>query len=116
MIQMTPTVGVAPGTTTMTLGDASSMRANCPPDEPWQYVTPPDVVTGPPSGVAPGGPIPQPQYWDPYTDPPSLRGLGSFTTDLGNANWSYVIFAGVAAFAIAFGVFYWKGWRKRKAA
>jgi hypothetical protein len=118
MMQLSSTVGVAPGTTTMTLGD-SQMGPYCPPDEPWQYVTPPQVTEGNPPGVSPDvTQLPVPQFWDPYTDEPTLkglRGLGTFTDDLSNANWSFVIFAGVAAFAIGFGVFYWKGFRKRKA-
>jgi hypothetical protein len=96
------TVGVAPGTTTLQLGD-------CPPDEAWQYVLPPQVTEGPAPGVAPDvTQMPTPQYWNPYQDPPSLKGLGG-ASNLANASWSLVAFVGIAAFAVAFGVFYWKG-------
>lgn len=60
-LHFTPSVGVAPGTTTMSLGHARG----CPPDERWMYTSPPDVDTGFPSGMGPGvtadvGPAPAP--------------------------------------------------------
>lgn len=109
MLQLNPTVGVAPGTTTMTLGDAS-----CPPDEPWQYVNPPKVQEGPPSGMSGLGA----HHWNPYADwrafditpmyyspsKTSLKGLGG--ASIGDTRWSFVIVAGVLAFAVTFGILY----------
>lgn len=45
----TESVGVAPGTTTMSLGGLGCH--GCPPDEPWMYTVPPVVDT------APGNPV-----------------------------------------------------------
>ena len=126
MIQLNPTVGVAPGTTTMTLGD-------CPPDELNHYVVPPVVTTGYPSGVTPDGITagtvyyPSPSglapggvdsslvmpsmgmngtHWNPYQDLPQLKGLGDDGSDDGSTRWGLVLFAGLATFAAAFGLLY----------
>lgn len=109
MIQLNPTVGVAPGTTTMAL---SGLR-DCPPDEMWRYSSPPDVQTGYPSGVKPNGAIPPPHYWDPYNDFPQLRGLGDDTSGDTSVRWGLVAFAGLATFATVFGVRYFMH-RKKK--
>jgi hypothetical protein len=129
MIQLNPTVGVAPGTTTLALGGLS----DCPPDELWQYVTPPVVTTGYPSGVTsdgiaagtvfypspsglpPGGVDPSlvmssmgmnGTQWNPYQDLPQLRGLGDDSGDDSSLRWGLALFAGVATFAAAFGFLY----------
>jgi hypothetical protein len=120
MMQLNPTVGVAPGTTTMTLGDHATDYSDCPPDEAWQYVNPPQVTTGLAPGVSSNvtqGPTPE--YWDPYQDLPSLkgaRGLGSFTDDLSNANWGMIVFAGALVFGVAFVSMYGRDWFKRRRA
>jgi hypothetical protein len=127
-LQLNPTVGVAPGTTTMTLGglgDQPIDYSNCP-NEPWQFVNPPVMTEGPPPGVsADTSPYPITTFWDPmsnarssgnalgahrwdpYNDWPSLKGLrGASSFDLSGARWSLVIVAGLAAFAVTFGVLY----------
>jgi hypothetical protein len=135
MLQLNPTVGVAPGTTTMTLGglgDQPIDYSNCP-NEPWQFVNPPVMTEGPPPGVsADTSPYPVTTYWDPmsnarssgnalgahrwdpYTDQPSLKGLRSpgLGQSLSDTRWSFVIVAGIAAFAVTFGLLYW---RRKKA-
>ena len=121
MIQLNPTVGVAPGTTTMTISDGSGGLGDCPPDEPWRYTLPPQVQSGFPPGIfAP--PIPTPRYWvgegaselsgpviywNPYQSAAQLRGLGQATP-----RWSLVMFTGLAAFAVVFGVRYF--WPRKK--
>jgi hypothetical protein len=126
MLQLNPTVGVAPGTTTMTLGglgDQSTDYSDCPQDEPWQYVNPPQIAEGPPPGVSSDATPPYPATsfwdpmtsaqgdmglmgrWDPYTDWPSLKGPGLGQT-IGDTRWSFVIVAGIAAFAVTFGLLY----------
>jgi hypothetical protein len=130
MIQLNPTVGVAPGTATLAFGGLG----NCPPDELRQYVTPPVVTAGYPSGVTPDGiaagsvyyPSPSglasggvdpslvmssmgmngTQRWNPYQDLPQLKGLGDDTSGDSSLRWSLVLFAGVATFAAAFGFLY----------
>ena len=128
------TVGVAPGTTTLALGDPGMVLdpASCPPDE-WPvtaYVAMPQVTEGMPPGVDPSVTVVPPQrwynaarnaivpglgahhhhMWDPYEDAMALKGLGgTFGSQLGNASWGLVGLVGVTAFALAFGVFYWKG-------
>ena len=97
MLQLNPAVGVAPGTTTMTLGDPG----DCPPDEPWQFVNPPVMAEGPPPGMSGLGR----HRWDPYTDWPSLRGA-SLGQTISDTRWSFVIVAGIAAFAVTFGLLY----------
>jgi len=124
MMEARPTVGVAPGTATLQLGDPS-----CPPDE-WPqtaYVMPPEVQEGPPPGVPASATLFAPTtYYDPYTDEPSLKGVAipgyqrrnlgqsSFTDDLSNASWGLVAFAGIAAFAGVFLVMYTRDWYKRR--
>ncbi len=126
MMQLNPTVGVAPGTTTMTISDGSGGLGDfCPPDEPWRYTLPPQVQTGLPPGVlavGPDGKIPLPRYWvgegaselsgpvtywNPYAVLPQLRGLGQ----AGGPRWSLVLFTGLATFAVVFGVRYF--WPKK---
>ena len=106
MIILNPTVGVAPGTTTMTLG------APCPPDEPWMYTSPPVVSSE--TATVTFGPPPPPDprpvraeingiTYDPYGTESRLRGLGGTTP-----RWGLVLFAGLATFAAVFGISYWR--------
>lgn len=121
MIILNPTVGVAPGTTTMQLGIAPMvlgpgpcgpngcppLGAPCPPDEPWMYTSPP-VVSSETATVTFGPPPPPdkktgPTALDPYGTESKLRGLGGTTP-----RWGLVMFAGLATFAAVLGVGYWR--------
>jgi hypothetical protein len=103
----TPTVGVAPGTTTMSLGD-------CPPDELWRYTVPPQVITGLPSGVvapASAADVITPgavAATNPYGTESQLRGLGELTP-----RWGVVLFAGIATFATVLGISWLRRRRKK---
>jgi|WetSurMetagenome_2_1015567.scaffolds.fasta_scaffold471455_2 hypothetical protein len=121
MIIFTPTVGVAPGTTTMQLGGA------CPPDPVIPYTFPPatsEVITPSYTDVAAmtatraaasvGG------VWWPYADDARLRGLdrlpGGELSTLGSGwipggspvplgattpnRWGLAVLTGVVAFSI----------------
>jgi len=111
MIRFTPTVGVAPGTTTMQLG--------CPhcatPDEPWAYTQPPNVETGYPSGMDAASwaamtgnqPTQTPAItagMDPYGTDSTLRdatptatvtATGSGTVETPMSNWTIALIAGL---------------------
>ncbi len=133
----TPSVGVAPGTTTMALsGLGCDHLGNCPPDERWMYTVPPVVDTSPgnPAGGA-SGPIEITQtsasaplavtapsmlphttlppgtrhihHWNPYATESTLRGL----RDIAPPRWGVVLAAGLFVFAAILGVGYLR--RKR---
>jgi hypothetical protein len=101
MIIMNPTVGVAPGTTTMQLG-----AAPCPPDEPWMYTSPPQVSSA--LATMTFGPPPppdvRPQAFDPYGTESRLQGLGQS----GTTRWGLIAFAGLATFAAVLGYGYYR--------
>jgi len=102
MIQLNPSVGVAPGTTTIQLSD-------CPPNEPWHYTVPPDVVTGFPSGMTPPATAGAPSTaLNPYATESQLRGLG-----LASPNWGFIVLAGLVAFLGVLGFSYWQRHRKK---
>lgn len=80
MIILNPSVGVAPGTTTMQLGDSNDIA----------------MVTGP---------VPdQSIVYVPYENPIKLRGLGA----IGAPRWGLVLAAGIAAFSIMLGLRRWR--------
>jgi len=98
MILVNPNVGVAPGTTTMTVGGLSTKatfgEAACAPDPVRQYTSPLAVKTN--LDFASDWATPTVYY--PYVDTERLRGLGS----LGIASpprWGLVLIAGLATFA-----------------
>jgi hypothetical protein len=102
MIHFTPTVGVAPGTTTMQLG-----AAPCPPDEPWMYTSPPQVSSELATKTfepAPPDLVRQSKAFDPYGTESRLQGLGQTTSP----RWGLVAFAGLATFAAVLGIGYWR--------
>src|SRR5690242_3690821 len=135
MLMMDPyftrSVGVAPGTTTMSIAGVG----DCPPDERWMYTSPPIVDTSPQgagagAGATPGATIDivqssatapiaptdavmQPgtfvpgklQRWNPYATESKLRGLGSFWGDAA-PRWGVILFAGIMTFATVLGIGY----------
>lgn len=99
MILLNPNVGVAPGTTTMQLGEA------CAPDpiEPESPFTQMLTVYSPESPTLDTGTT----LWWPYPDNARLRGLGSTTPP----RWGLVLVAGLTAFGIVLGLRRWRGAR-----
>lgn len=104
MIQFTPTVGVAPGTTTMQLGGAACV--GCPDDPRLTYWQPPKVATGLPPGVRA---MPKGGFrvmYDPYATESllkgGLRGLGAARPGVG-------VLAAVLGFAGVLGYALWRG-------
>jgi len=100
VIQFTPTVGVAPGTTTMQLGAAC---ASCPPDPALTYWQPPKVATGLPPGVRA---MPKDGFrvvYDPYATESLLKGglhgLGAVRPGVGVLA-AVIGFAGVLGYAL----------------
>ncbi|MGH7175762.1 MAG: hypothetical protein ACREJC_00150 [Tepidisphaeraceae bacterium] len=103
MILLNPTVGVAPGTTTMQLGGA------CPPDpvhlSPFTMTMPEIVapamapITSAAADASNGA-----GYWVILPDNEKLRGL----SDAGAPRWGLVLFAGLTAFVGVFGYRYWR--------
>jgi hypothetical protein len=106
MIQFTPTVGVAPGTTTMNLGNPRAatgltclglMGQPCPPD-PRPYL----ISVPPPKASAARTAQPLVTY-DPYADLARLRGAG-----LGAASAGSFFVPAALAFAALVGFGFWR--------
>jgi hypothetical protein len=107
LLTFTPTVGVAPGTTTMTLGEAKPaglvcLGGPCPPDPARYYSTPPTVKSGWGSGA--NGPSARTIY-DPYATESQLR---SGLRGLGEARVGVGVVAAALAFAAVLGFGFWK--------
>lgn len=98
MIILNPTVGVAPGTTTIQLGGPregfTCLGGDCPQNPVQTYTSPLEVVTELPSKAA--NPVPPGEYWDPYVEEHRFQGLDGAGPTI---RWGLVLFAGVAVFA-----------------
>lgn len=98
MIILNPTVGVAPGTTTLQLGGTKSgftcLGGDCPQNPAQTYASPLDLMTRLPSGTA--NPVAPGWYWDPYVNNERLNGLRGPSAPI---RWGLVVFAGLAVFA-----------------
>jgi len=107
LIAFTPTVGVAPGTTTMNLGSQALTCLNgpCPPDPVRYYTSPPNVKTGWASGAS--GPTRQGMQtiYDPYATESQLR---SGLRGLGGARLGVGVVAAVLAFTAVLGYGFFK--------
>jgi hypothetical protein len=108
MILVNPTVGVAPGTTTMTIGGLATQATfgECAPDPVRQYTSPLHVRSG--NGIAItsmenitpslGGLAESSTMYMPYTEIERLRGLGALGV-VAPPRWGLILFAGLATFA-----------------
>ena len=107
MIQFTNNVGVAPGTTTMTLGTPRAEGLTClgcPPDPVRYYSRAPAVNAGWPSGVRPPPTAGQMEtIYNPYATESHLSGLGEARLGVG-LTAMLIGFAGVLGY----------GWWKRR--
>lgn len=110
MIHFTESVGVAPGTTTMTLGkpvggDLVCLGGACPPDPVRYYTNPPNAKTGWSSGAT--GPTTKrvEVSYDPYATESQLR---SGLQGLVGARLGVSVIAAVVAFAGVLGYGFWK--------
>ena len=108
MIQFTPTVGVAPGTTTMNLGNPVAtgltclglMGQPCPPDPRPYLISVPSVKT---STARASQPM---VAYDPYADIARLKGPG-----LGAASVGSFLGPAALAFAVLVGFGFWRARR-----
>lgn len=111
MIQFTPTVGVAPGTTTMSLGNPMAsgltclglMGQPCPP-EPQPYRI---SVAAPKAAAAAAKPAPGLVAYNPYADLARLKGAG-----LAGASAGSFFMPAALAFAAIVGYGFWHARRK----
>lgn len=103
---MMRTVGVAPGTITLSLGSAFGL-ADCPPDPVGWYPLSPFAASAPapaqPSASVVATAAPDPQYLKIYGTDSKLSGFGDATADSG-VRWDIVWKVGLGVLVAGLGV------------